>query len=198
MIATRRLAALAVLMTAALGSLSAQATELKYDHRVAGDKALDIQLGPMFPEGFQEFNGKFHPIGSQLGIGGTMGINLDFYLDDAWRLGAGLRGVATSGVNGTTLFMVPMTFRATYEYRLYPFSIPFGVAGGFCFTNYDTYTSFDPVLAPTAGLYWNMSSSWSFGGDVTQWIIFQPFYSKVADSRIGWFSDFTLGAVYHF
>jgi len=183
-------------LTAGTLSLSAQATELRYDHRVAGDRALDIQLGPVFPEAFQEFNGTLHP--ANLTVGGTLGINLDVYISDSWTLGGGLRGKASSGPNGTTLFMVPMTFRAGYEFKLYPFSFPVGLGTGFSFTNYGTATSFDPMLMPTAGAYWNMSSSWSFGLDVAQWIIVQPFPSKPADNRIAYFTDLTLGAVYHF
>jgi hypothetical protein len=175
---------------------AAQATELTYDHHVLGDRSLTIQLGPMFPVAFQSFSGTFAK--ANLTVGGTMGLDLDFYLDDHWKLGGGLRGMAAWSPNANTLFMVPITFRTTYEFKLYPFSFPVGLGAGFTFTNYQTYTSFDPTLIPTVGAYWNMSSSWSFGGDLSQWLVFQPFYSKPADSRLGYFTDFTLGAIYHF
>ena len=192
--------ALAIFLGAGALPLAAQATELKYDHRVAGDRSMTIQLGPLFPLAFQTFSGTFAP--ANLSVGGTMGIDLDFYLDDTFRLGGGLRGKATFSPNASTLFMVPITFRATWELKAYPFSFPVGVGAGFSYANYRTQTSFDPILMPTAGAYWNISSSWSFGVDASEWIVFQPYYAggsvPTSDSRIAHFVDLTLGAIYHF
>ena len=177
--------------------LGAQATELKYDHRVAGDRSLTIQLGPIFPEAFQTFQGAWES--THLTPGATLGIDLDFYLNDTLRLGAGLRGKATFSPNSSTLFMVPITFRATWDLQYNHFSFPVGLGAGFSFTNYRTSTSFDPILMPTAGVYWNMTSSWSFGMDASQWIVVQPYFGSLAsDSRIAYFADLTLGAIYHF
>jgi hypothetical protein len=180
--------------------LAAQATELKYDHRVAGDRSVTIQLGPLFPQAFQTFEGSFAP--THLSWGGTLGIDLDFYLNDTFRLGGGLRGKATASPNGVTLFMVPFTFRAIWEPKINHFSFPMGLGAGFSFTNFKTDSSFDPILMPTVGAYWNMTASWSFGADVTEWIVFQPYYAggsvPTSDSRIAYFADFTLGAIYHF
>jgi hypothetical protein len=180
--------------------LSAQTTDLRYDTRVLGDRSLTIQLGPAFPLAFQTWAGQFG--GTNLTLGGTLGIDLDFYLNDSLRLGAGLQGLVSSGPNSDTLFLVPITIRAIWEFRLYPFSFPVGLGAGFCFTNYESSTSFDPVLMPTAGAYWNMNSSWSFGLDVSPWIIFQDYLPggtiPASDSRIGYFFNTTLGAIYHF
>jgi len=188
--------------------LGAQATELNYDHRVPGDRSLTIQFGPTFPQGFQSFDGKLSSsnlIGANMwgiAVGGNLGIDLDFYLTDSFRLGGGLRGMAALGPNDYTLFIVPITFRASWEFKLYPFSFPVGLGAGFSFVNYQSQTSFSPTLAPTVGAYWNMSSSWSFGLGATEWIIFQPYFAggsvPPSDSRIGYFSDVTLGAIYHF
>jgi hypothetical protein len=192
-----------VLVALALGgvlSATAQATELKYDHRVAGDRSLTIHLGPVFPSAFQKFDGSFSA--TNLSVGGTLGIDLDFYLNDEFRLGGGLRGKATASPNSSTLFMVPITFRGIWEPKFDHFSFPMGLGLGFSFTNFRTATSFDPILMPTIGAYWNMTSSWSFGADATQWIVFQPYYGggaiPTSDSRIAYFADLTLGAIYHF
>lgn len=180
--------------------LAAQATELSYDHRVQGDRSLTIQMGPVIPLAFSTWAGQFGA--TNLTLGGTLGIDLDFYMDDTFRVGGGLRGMAAVGPNDNTLFIVPITLRATWELRMYPFSFPVGVGAGFSFTNYESKTSFDPTIIPTAGAYWNMSSSWSFGLDASPWIIFQDYLPggsvPASDSRIGFFSDITLGAIYHF
>ncbi len=195
-------APLVVLLFLVTGNLplSAQATELTYDHHVAGDRSLTIQLGPMFPLAFQTWGGKTAP--TNLTIGGTLGVDLDFYLNDNLRLGAGLGGMASTGPNNFTLFLVPITLRATWEFKIYPFSFPVGLGAGFSFTNYQTSTSFDPILIPTAGAYWNVTPSWSFGLDASPWILFQSYLPggsiPASDSRIAYFADVTLGAIYHF
>ena len=180
--------------------LAAQASELTYDHRVAGDRSLTIQLGPLFPLAFQDWGGKTG--GTNLTLGGSLAVDLDFYLDDTLRLGAGLHGMASTGPNGFTLFLVPITFRATWEFKLYPFSFPVGIGAGFSFTNYQQATSFDPILMPTAGAYWNVTPAWSFGIDSSPWIIFQSYLPggtiPSSESRIAYFVDVTLGAIYHF
>jgi hypothetical protein len=196
------------LLGAGTASVAAQATELNYDHRVPGDRALTIELGPTFPLAFQTFNGTFgssNLIGINMwgiAVGGNLGLDLDFYLTDTFRLGGGLKGLFALGPNDYTLFIVPITVRATWELKVYPFSFPVGVGGGFSFVNYQSQTSFSPTLAPTAGAYWNMSSTWSFGLDVTEWVIFQPYFAggsvPPSDSRIGYFTDFSLAAIYHF
>ena len=195
-----RLATVGCFLALAALPLTAQATELKYDHRVAGDRALAIHLGPIFPEAFQSPSGSF--ASTNLSVGGTLGIDLDFYLNDSFRLGGSLRGKATSSPNKFTLFMVPITFRASYEFKWDHFSFPLGLGAGFSFTNFRTSTSFDPMLMPTLGAAWNMNSSWSFGVDAAEWIVFQPYFSggtvPTSDSRIAYFADVTLGATYHF
>ena len=183
-----------------IATLGAQATELRYDHRVVGDRSLTIQLGPLFPLGFQSYSGNM--AATNLTLGGSMGVDLDFYLDDTLRLGAGLKGMVSSGPNDYTLFLVPITFRATWEFKLLPFSFPVGAGAGFTFVSYQQRSSFDPIIMPTAGAYWNMSSGWSFGFDVAPWLIFQTYFPggtvPSSDSRIAYFLDITAGAIYHF
>lgn len=199
---TRLRAVLAVFFLAA-GTLplTAQATELTYDHRVAGDRALTVLIGPVLPEAFQTFGGSFAPT-NLYAVGGTLGLNLDFYLDEHWSLGGSLRGNATFSPNSNTLFLVPVTFRANYEFQFFPFSFPVGMGAGICFTTYLDSTNLDFILMPTAGAYWNMSSSWSFGISVTQWMVFEPYSGggsvPSSDSRIAYFLDPSLAAIYHF
>ncbi len=199
---TRLRAAFAVIFLAAgVLPLTAQASDLTYDHRVAGDRALTVLIGPFFPEAFQAFGGKFES--TNLGtLGGTLGLGLDFYLDEHWSLGGSLRGSVAFSPNKNTLFMVPVTFRATYEFKSYPFSFPVGMGAGISFTSYLSSTNIDYIVTPTVGALWNMSSSWSFGIETTQWIVFQPYLGggsvPSSDSRIGYFIDPSLTAIYHF
>jgi hypothetical protein len=195
-------AALAVFFFAAgVLPLTAQASELTYDHRVAGDRALSVMIGPTLPEAFQTFDGKFAST-NLFPVGGTLALALDFYLDEHWSMGFGLRGSAAFSPNDNTLFMVPVTFRTNYEFKAYPFSFPVGMGAGICFTSYLTSTNLDFILMPTAGAFWNMSSSWSLGITATEWMVFEPYLGggtvPSSDGRIGYFLDPSITAIYHF
>lgn len=197
---TRLRAALAALFLAVgTVTVTAQASELTYDHRIAGDRAMTVIVGPVFPQAFQTFGGTFAKT-NLYPLGVALGLNLDFYLDDHWSLGGGLRGNATFSPNANTLFLVPVTFRANYEFKLFPFSFPVGLGAGICFTSYLTSNNLDFILMPNAGAYWNMNSSWSIGMSVTQWIVFEPYGGNVpaSEGRIAYFLDPSLAAIYHF
>jgi len=190
----------ALLFSAGALPLIAQDDDLTYDHRVAGDRALSIQIGGVFPEGFEAFGGSIAP-SNLYWIGGNMGLSLDFYLDDNWSVGGSLRGNATFSVNNNTLFLVPVTVEGKYEFKVFPFSFPVGLGAGICFTSYLTYNTLDYILMPMAGAYWNINSSWSAGISVSQWIVFEPYGGgevPASDSRIGYFVDPSLSAIYHF
>jgi hypothetical protein len=199
---TRLRAAFAVIFLAAgVIPLSAQASDLTYDHRVEGDRALTVMIGPFFPQAFQTFTGSFSS-SNLFAVGGTLGLGLDFYLDEHWSMGVALRGSAAFGVNGDTLFMVPVTFRSTYEFKSYPFSFPVGMGAGINFTSYKTSTNLDFIFQPSVGAFWNMSSSWSFGITATEWIVLEPYLYggsvPSSDGRIGYFVDPSVSAIYHF
>ncbi len=189
----------AILFAGGTLPLTAQAEELTYDHRVAGDRAMTVIVGPVLPQAFQTFGGTFSKT-NLFPVGGTLGLNLDFYLDDHWSLGGGLRGNATFSPNSNTLFLVPLTFRANYEFKVFPFSFPVGLGAGVCFTSYLTSTNADLILMPTASAFWNMNSTWSVGVTASQWMVFEPYGGKVpaSESRIAYFFDPSLALVYHF
>ena len=177
---------------------AAQDQVLTFDHRVAGDRAMTIRMGPQLPLFFQKLDGSVEL--TQLTPGGTLGLDVDFYLNDNLRLGGALKGMASFGPNGHTLFVVPLMFRTTWEFKTFPWSFPVGFATGLAFTSYLNHTWLDPFLQPTAGAYWNVSSSWSFGADLSYWLLADLYYGTpaVTESRLGNFADLSLGAIYHF
>lgn len=195
-------AAFAVIFLAAgVLPLTAQADDMTYDHRVAGDRALTVMVGPFIPEAFEPFGGKFAST-NLFWTGATLGLGLDFYLDEHWSLGGTLKGSVGFSPNNNTLFLVPVTFRATYEFKAYPFSFPVSMGAGINFTSYLTSTNLDYIVTPSVGAFWNMSSSWSFGIEATQWIVLEPYLGggsvPSSDGRVGYFFDPSLSAIYHF
>jgi hypothetical protein len=193
-----RIAFLALLLSLA-PALVAQETALTFDHRVAGDRAMTIQMGPVLPLFYQSLSGAFTE--TKLTPGGSLGLDVDFYLDGTLRLGGGIKGMAAFSPSGHTLFVVPLMFRTTWEFRTFPWSFPVGFSAGVAFTSYNQHTWMDPFLMPTAGAYWNLNPSWSFGVDASYWWMADLYFGNpipASDSRLANFLDLALGAVYHF
>ena len=182
----------------ALTPASAQDQVLTFDHRVAGDRAMTLQMGPILPLFFQSLAGTISA--THLTPGGSLAIDVDFYLDDNLRLGGGIKGMAAFGINNHTLFMVPLMFRTTWELKSFPWSFPVGFGTGFAFTSYLNHSWLDPFIQPTAGAYWNVSPSWSFGVDLSYWLLADLYFGTppASESRLGNFAELSLGSIYHF
>jgi hypothetical protein len=193
--------ALIVLVALALScpALAAQDQVLSFDHRVVGDRAMTIEMGPVLPLYSQSFTGTLLP--ANLTPGGSLGLDVDFYLNDLFRLGGGIRGMAAFGPNGHTLFVVPLMFRATWELKSFPWSFPVGFSTGVALTSYNSHSWIDPFVVPSAGVLWNMSPSWSFGLTASEWLLADLYNGPspaATDSRLLHVFDLSLAAVYHF
>ena len=180
-------------------SLFAQAAALTYDHRVPGDRSMTIALGPTFPLFIQDFAGNVGP--TNLTLGANIGLDIQFYLTNNFKLGGELKGFAAGDPNNNLLFMVPITVKGDYEFDFFPFTIPVGLGAGICFNNYLSSTNINPVLAPTTGFFWNANTSWSFGANLTYWLIFDLYSGNpipTSQDRIGNFLESNIAAIYHF
>jgi hypothetical protein len=192
--------ALIVLATLALSfpALAAQDQVLTFDHRVVGDRALTIEMGPVLPLFTQSFLGTL--ASTNLTPGGSLGLDVDFYLNDLFRLGGGIRGMAAFGPNGHTLFVVPLMFRTTWELKSFPWSFPVGISTGVALASYNSHAWMDPFVVPSAGVLWNMSPSWSFGLTASEWLLADLYFGPspaTTDSRFVHLFDLSLAAVYH-
>ncbi len=187
------------LLAGGVTSLFAQAEVLTYDHRVPGDRSMTIDLGPSFPLFIQDFSGNIGP--TNLSLGANIGLDIQFYLTNNFKLGGELKGFAAGDPNNNLLFMVPITLKADYEFDFFPFTIPVGLGAGICFNNYLASTNINPVLSPTTGFYWNANTSWSFGVNLAYWMVFDLYSGNpipTSQDRIGNFLESNLAAVYHF
>ncbi|NNM66684.1 MAG: hypothetical protein HKM06_01600 [Spirochaetales bacterium] len=170
-----------------------------YDHRLPGDRSLTLEIGPTFPLFFQQFSGP--TASTNLSVGANLGLDIDIYMTENFRLGGELRGIAAVSPNNNVLFMVPLTFKATYDFNFSPFTVPVGLGAGACFTNYLSATNIEPILTPSVGAYWNVNSSWSVGLNLDYLLDFQLYFGNPipsSESRIGNFLETDASAIYHF
>ena len=56
----------------------------------------------------------------------------------------------------------------------------------------------DPIIRPGFGVYFDWSTEWSFGADMTYWFVPQLSADDSQYDAIGNFLDVTLSAEYHF
>ena len=164
-----------------------------------GDQMLSVNLGlmePLFfnwgPDGFSQTN---------LSVGGIGSLEWGSFLNSRVSLGMELAGTFMFTANGRSLFMVPITAKASYFFRPYPFEIPIFIGAGLNVSRLDDQTKFDPILKPGASFYWSYNPEWSFGLNAVWWWVPQ-FYRgpepPSADTRVGNFLELSLSALYHF
>lgn len=162
-----------------------------------GDQMLSINLGLFIPlffagDGINSTN---------LTLGGVGSIQWNSFLNNNWSLGGEVGGMFAFTPNKRTLYMVPLTFRATYFLRSYPWEFPLYMGAGIVFSRVEKNFKLDPILKPGASIYWNYNPSWSFGLNLVYWWIPQIYSGPEppsSDTRYGNFLETTLSALYHF
>jgi hypothetical protein len=163
-----------------------------------GDQMMLINLGviiPLFfalgPDGMTDTN---------LSLGVTGNLQWHSFLTPKVTLGGELGGMFAFSPS-RTLYMVPITFRASYWFENYPFEFPVYLGVGINFSRLpDEAFKVDPIIKPGVSAFWNMNSEWAFGVNMVYWIVPQIYFEDdLADeNRIGNFLDITLSALYRF
>lgn len=173
-----------------------------FDQRVLGDRVLNINLGTNLPLFFQDLSGNTSP--ANLSLGGLLGLDLEFYLNNNVRIGGTLRGTFSGTPNANLLFLVPILFRGTYEFKLWPFSFPVTLGAGINFSAFKEALQVDFAAQIGGAAYYNVSSQWGFGLNVFYlWVpqiygASSSYTIKESDSRFGNFLEISLGASFHF
>lgn len=127
------------------------------------------------------------------------------FLNDSSYLGFEFGG-AFAGTLNRSFFMIPVLGKYGYSFSSYPFEIPLSVGAGVNFMKvnsvYDSRDLFTAttVLKPEAGFYWNWSSEWAFGMNITYWLVPEIYFSEdlQSQSMLGNFLDIRLSVMYHF
>lgn len=160
-----------------------------YEQNGAGDQFLKIELGALFPlnfdktlhPGFEANIGYYRFLTSTVAVGGELMVSNNF------------------SIGGKPLFMIPVTAGVMYQPTYGKFEFPMFANVGFT-TETWANMSYWPALTfkGSAGVYYRMTESWSFGGNTAIMTISEIANGKTKQNKTGVFMTAALNARYHF
>lgn len=181
-------------------TLMAQEAAPNYqDKKGLGDKVFNLDIGVDVPLFFQEVSGATHP--TNLSVGGILGLGMEGYLNNDFRLGGGFKLNFASNPNAKYLFALPFFATGTYEYRFYPFRVNGNLAVGGILQSYGEEVRVDPFLAPGFNFSYLFDPKWAVGLNTRYWWVPQLYFSDTIpfeQSRLGNFLEVTLNFAYYF
>lgn len=194
----KRIPSLISIFLLAISSLQGQETAPSQDAKALGDKVFTIDLGLDAPLFFQDMEGSMHT--TNLSPGGVLGMSMEGYLNNNYRLGGGFKLNFSANPNGKFLFTLPFFFRNTWENRFYPFSLRGSLDAGLMVLSYTEQVKVDPFLSPSVALSYSVNPQWSAGLNLAYWWVPQIYWGREdlqAQNRFGNFAEVSLGFTYH-
>jgi len=176
----------------------------KIDYHLLGDQVFGINAGLFVPLFFNnpslDWGDSDAFKSTNLSLGGFGSLYYGAYLNNNVQLGMEIGAIFSGSPNKHNFYMVPITFRGTYEFQLKGnlFTVPLYLGAGINMTSYQSSFNVELILKPGAGFYWNFNSNWSFGTNMTYWWVPQIYPNESRYNRIGNFMDVSLTAMYHF
>ena len=165
-----------------------------------GDQMFFINGGIFIPLFF--FDRSAEVMDTNLTLGGTGSLSWQVFLSNHISVGAELGGMFALSPNKRVLYMIPLTVKATYWFRFYPFEIPISLGLGGNLSILDEAAHIDFIAKPGLGFYWNFNEEWAFGANAVYWFVPQMYSGsgKVPSSHsmFGNFMDVTLSVLFRF
>ena len=197
------LAIFSVSLTAKDADMPEEDATIDIEYHSMGDQIFSINAGLFFPLFFQNpspGSGEDAISSTNLSLGGTGHLYYGAYLNNNVILGMEIGAMFARSPNRNNFYMVPIMFRGTYEFQFKNnlFTVPVHLGAGISMTSYLDDFHVDMIFKPGAGFFWNQSSDWSFGTNLTYWWVPQIYPSDPDYNRLGNFMDMSLSAVYHF
>lgn len=179
--------------------------QIETNQRDLGDQSFAISAGlfiPLFtvlladwPSGPEAGAHETH-----LNAGGTGSLTYSVYLNSNWKIGLQIAGSFSEDINKNFAFIIPITIKANYEFHLWNrFTLPIFLQYGISMTSWqDDNFSVDMILRSGFGFYFDWSYEWSFGMDISYWLIPQINSQNDWERSLGNFMDISLAVEYHF
>jgi hypothetical protein len=163
-----------------------------------GDQTLALNAGLMVPLFFKEFGGETHE--TNLTVGGLGELQWSAYVTPSLRIGLDIGGAFARSPNDRTLFLMPITAKASWVFGVSRFEFPVSLAAGINIVRYREWSHVDVILKPGVGGYWRYDTNWSFGLNLAWWLDFQPASADqpANQARMGNFLMITPGVFYNF
>ncbi len=162
-----------------------------------GDKFMKIGLSlgiPLFNTSNEKFAKK-----TNIYPGGAIDVGFGYYVLNGFSLGASLNFQFYLTLSKNIFFAVPITFDMAYTFAKGKWRFPLGMGIGGALESYNGNGAkyFSMLFRPQAGVYYQYSPSWSFGGDLS-WLVLPQWYKNKKDNRTGNFFTVSFAARYHF
>ena len=165
-----------------------------------GDQMFFINGGVFIPLFF--FNKSCDVSKTNLTLGGTGSLCWQVFLSNHFSVGGELGGMFALSPNKRVLYMIPLTAKATYWLRFYPFEIPISLGLGGNLSILEEAAHIDFIAKPQIGFYWNFNEEWAFGANATYWFVPQIYSGsgmvESGHSMFGNFMDVTLSVLFRF
>ena len=165
-----------------------------------GDQMFFINAGLFIPLFFFDRGGDIKD--TNLTLGGNGSLSWQVFLSNHVSVGLELGGMFALSPNKRILYMVPLTAKATYWFRFYPFEIPVAIGLGGNLGILEDAAHIDFIAKPQVGFYWNFNEEWAFGLNATYWFVPQIYSGsgKVSSSHsmFGNFMDVSLSVLFRF
>lgn len=162
-----------------------------------GDKFMKIGLSlgvPLFNTSRNKFANNPH-----IYPGGTINVGFGYYVLNGFSLGGSLSFQFYPTLAKNLYFAVPITFDMAYTFAAGKWRFPLGMGIGGAFQSYNGNTAkyFGMIFRPEAGVYYQYSPEWSFGGGMS-WNILPQWYRNTGHNRVGNILTVNFAARYHF
>jgi hypothetical protein len=161
-----------------------------------GDMLFGMSLGAFFPTLFFDDQGDLYE--SNISVAGGLGsLSFNYFLGPHVFLGGEVNFMRAGTKMGNLLYLIPLGFRAGYQFILSPFEFPVSLMVGMIPQSYLGKNYFGLVIKPMVSAFWRFSPGWSFGLNAA-WLWVPQWPKDPAQIRYGNFFELTLSARYHF
>lgn len=166
-----------------------------------GDQTFSINLGLVKPLFYVDGQNGYLGTNMELGAIGALGYN--YFLNAHFFLGGELGGMFCATEGNNMYFIIPIGFRAGYQFVIKRFEFPFSLMIGVAPQTHSQLSYFGLFSKASGSAYFRFNAEWSFGLNTSFWWV--PQWTE--KSRIGYsghvnihgfFWEFDIGARYHF
>jgi hypothetical protein len=171
-----------------------------------GDQIFNIHLGLGFPLFYADQ--ELGVLDTKMNMGGMASLSYVYFLNAHWFLGGELSGAFFSTEGRNNYFIVPMGFKAGYQFIFRRFEFPLSLMVGVAPQQRLGGSYFGLFAKPSAAVFFRFNPDWSFGINTSFWWV--PQWTSVRDDPgmtnrhsdtiniHGFFLETSIGIRYHF
>jgi hypothetical protein len=171
-----------------------------------GDQTFNMHLGLVFPLFYADTEKGTLP--TKLNLGGMAALSYTYFLNSHWFLGGELSGAFFSTEGKNNYFIVPIGFKAGYQFIFRRLEFPVSLMAGFAPQQRLGGGYFGLFVKPTVSAFFRFNPDWSFGINTSFWWVPQwtgnyddPAMVSGHSGKInihGFFLETSIGVRYHF